>query len=249
MVINIAEKCLTIYLLKTVITYLQEAVTMQKIIKNQLQKKWQKTKKGKKTPKSKGNGKKKAKQGPMGAPLFDGKAAGGGRTILNNEQWHGLISTGISESMDANMKNQEEKRSKWRKVANEAGLEVKQAIAAWKKLRHLGRQAAIACHIEKNKRRRSGSGNDIHEEDEEALFLENFKCPANVSVISKQPDWQKELITLEEQCDEITKVFNQHIENPTSKVTANEVTAIVKLTKSEVNIKLKLLSIYNAGLH
>ena len=117
-------------------------------------------------------------------------SAGGGRVILNQEQWHGLISTGISECMDPNMKNQEEKRSKWRKVANEAGLEVKQAIAAWKKLRHLGRQAAIACHIEKNKRRRSGSGNDIHEEDEEALFLENFKCPANVSVISKQLYYQ-----------------------------------------------------------
>ena len=103
-------------------------------------KKMTKNQKRKKTPKLKGNGKKKAKQGPMGAPLFDGKAAGGGRTILSNEQWHGLITTGISESMDANMKNQEEKRSKWRKVANEAGLEVKQAIAAWKKLQHLGRQ-------------------------------------------------------------------------------------------------------------
>ena len=41
-------------------------------------KKMTKNQKRKKTPKSKGNGKKKAKQGPMGAPLSDGKAAGGG---------------------------------------------------------------------------------------------------------------------------------------------------------------------------
>ena len=71
-------------------------------------------------------------------------AAGGGRVILTQEQWHGLISTGISECMDSNMKNQEEKRSKWRKVGIAAGLEVKQAIQTWKKLRHLARQAAIA---------------------------------------------------------------------------------------------------------
>ena len=64
-------------------------------------------------------------------------------------------------------------------------------------------------------------------------------------------DWRKELKTLlktqASQSDKIMKVFCNHIENPTSKVTANEVTAIVKLTKSQVNIKLKLLSIYNAG--
>ena len=119
-------------------------------------KKMPKIKKRKNTPKSKGKGKKKAKKGAMEAPLLHQTSAGGGRVILNQEQWHGLISTGISECMDSNMKNQEEKRSKWRKVANEAGLEVKQAIAAWKKLQHLGRQAAIASICEKKKRSRSG---------------------------------------------------------------------------------------------
>ena len=70
-------------------------------------KKMPKKNKCKNTPKSKAEGAKKAKKGPMEAPLTNQKAAGGGRVILSQDQWHNLICTGISESIDANMKNQE----------------------------------------------------------------------------------------------------------------------------------------------